>query len=69
MLGLAYCPCHAVAAIGTKPIEAPPSAKQRLQISIASALLALGNLSPGREAALVRTKLEEAVMWLGRVPE
>lgn len=32
-----------------------------------SALLAAATLKPGREAALVKTKIEEALLWLTQV--
>lgn len=53
----------------TVPIETPPSVLMRMNAAIASALITAVYLPPTRESALVRTKLDEALMWLGRVQE
>lgn len=54
--------------LGT-PIDEVPSAKARIEAALASALISFGSLKAGREAALVRTKIEEAQLWLSRCAE
>lgn len=53
-------------------VNAPPSispdeviADKQLRVALDNELQRLKSLSPSRERALCRTKIEEAVMWLG----
>lgn len=43
--------------------------KERIKNSIIEAFFNLNELPPSRERSLVRTKLDEAAMWLEMVPE
>lgn len=43
--------------------------KKRIEDDIISARYTLGELPPSRETSLVRTKLDEALLWLGEVSD
>ena len=45
------------------------AAKEIIRAKIKDARLMLDDLPSSREASLVRTKLEEAEMWLEKIPE
>jgi len=57
------------AAAATLPIDDVPSAKDRVFSALTTALNAAAYLPPGREAAIVKTKIEEAQLWLTRCSE
>lgn len=43
--------------------------KNQIHMDIISARFNLGELPPSREVSLVRTKLDEALLWLGEVSD
>jgi hypothetical protein len=60
---------HEAAPPVTSPIDEVPPAKARVTAALSSALFYCNALTASREAALVRTKIDEAMLWLSRCAE